>query len=89
MIYELFLQKCNKEVQCWCGVLWQCVVASSVQSLACVCVCALWFLQGRVVRRGADELSPESEERGGGSQPEHAGVHRDGQNPAGCSKPGS
>lgn len=46
------------------------------------------LLQGRVLRGSADELSPESEERSGGSQPQHAGVYRDGQNPAGGQKPG-
>lgn len=46
-------------------------------------------LQGRVLGGGADELPPEPEERGGGPQPRHAGVHRDGQNPAGGQEPSS
>lgn len=46
------------------------------------------LLQGRVLCGSADELSPESEERSGGSQSQHAGVYRDGQNPAGSQKPG-
>ena len=45
------------------------------------------FLQGCVLSRGADELSPESEERSGGSQPEHTGVYRDGEDAAGCEEP--
>lgn len=55
--------------------------------MACKCradVMVLWFLQGRVVGGGVDELPPEPEERSGGPQPEHAGVHRNGKNAAGC-----
>lgn len=69
--------------------------------LACVCVVgvgvvgarsanevnALCRLQGRVFSGSVDELSPEPEERGGGSQPELPRVYRDGQDPAGGSEP--
>lgn len=48
---------------------------------------ALRCVQGRLVSGGVDELSPEPEERSGGSQTERPGMYRDGKDLAGSQKP--